>query len=400
MGQGSGSNKSVTLFNPIDNPRIQEVAVFTRIQLLPFLPKGVDRPNWKIDGKDVLQQYDDLDSDGKWDELSLLVPKLGGQARVVLSTSKEKKSNTLSLTHARFAKSIKRNEEFRPINSDLRHNKSFADEGTPQLYQIGGPAIENYQVGFRRSFDSRNQVGILGKTKPKLMLDSLGVGNDYTELSDWGMEVLNIDNSIGAGGLALYPFASDGSSSVQRIKTADSVKCHVIAKGPIRAILRFDYYGVTITSGKVNVTEWISLAANNFHYSSKVRITNPKGSLPSIGLATGIKSTRNNVIFDADWLNGFHLLANHDLMTQDGSRLGMAILFDQKCYRKSFKFSDDGEFHNSELVALISDDGSYRFNFYAGWSDSDFRFKDWQSWLKFLELESEKLVNPISIQVK
>ena len=66
-------------------------------------------------------------------------------------------------------------------------------------YKAEGPVWENDKVGFRIYFDQRNAKDIFGKTKPQIVLDTVGNAGDkfYHHLdSAWGMEIKRHNRNI------------------------------------------------------------------------------------------------------------------------------------------------------------------------------------------------------------
>ena len=69
---------------------------------------------------------------------------------------------------------------------------------------------ENDKVGFRLYLDGRNAKDIYGKRTSELVLKDIGLDesgtpvDNYHVLRDWGRDILQVGNSLGAGGLALF----------------------------------------------------------------------------------------------------------------------------------------------------------------------------------------------------
>ncbi|WP_371396776.1 DUF4861 family protein [Fretibacter rubidus] len=67
-----------------------------------------------------------------------------------------------------------------------------------------GPGWESDKVGFRLYLDERNALDIFGKKTDAIVLSTVGRGNDYHAMADWGMDILKVGNSLGAGGFGIF----------------------------------------------------------------------------------------------------------------------------------------------------------------------------------------------------
>ncbi len=143
-----------------------------------------------------------MDGDGSWDELVFLCDLGTGESRKLIFEPVEPTAYPVFnvRTHLRFCRA---NEPYDTAWGDLRM-KTNDTKFTVPVYQMEGPAWENDIVGFRNYYDARNGIDIYGKRVHEMVLDSVGVkGRDYHELADWGMDILKVGNSLGAGAIAI-----------------------------------------------------------------------------------------------------------------------------------------------------------------------------------------------------
>jgi len=73
-----------------------------------------------------------------------------------------------------------------------------------KLIAYEGPGWESDLVAYRLYLDGRNALDIFGKRKADLVLSNVGRGEDYHVMADWGMDILKVGNSLGAGGFGIY----------------------------------------------------------------------------------------------------------------------------------------------------------------------------------------------------
>ncbi|MFC2091095.1 DUF4861 family protein [Bacteroidota bacterium] len=155
-----------------------------------------------LTGNYIPSQADDLDGDGKWDELFVLTD-VGGliekEIQIVFLEAADYPKFDVR-TNIRFAK---KDENYKEMTHAVRE-KHATNTITQEVWQMEGIAWENDKVGFRNYFDRRNGMDIFGKVTGKMVLDEVGYKNNpsYHEFnSKWGVDVLKVGNSLGAGSI-------------------------------------------------------------------------------------------------------------------------------------------------------------------------------------------------------
>jgi len=101
-----------------------------------------------------------------------------------------------------------------------------------------GPGWESDRVAYRLYLDGRNAVDIFGKRQPSLILHYVGRGDDYHAMAEWGMDILKVGNSLGAGGFGVMR----GAEAVQ-IGDAARYRAEVVTDTNDRATLRVTHVG-------------------------------------------------------------------------------------------------------------------------------------------------------------
>lgn len=142
---------------------------------------------------------------------------------------------------------------------------------TPAGYQQGdtlvayeGPGWESDRVGYRLYLDGRNAVDIFGKRQPGLILSTVGRGDDYHAMADWGMDILKVGNSLGAGGFGVM---RDGAAV--QIGNAAQYKADIVTDTNDRATLRVTHV-TSATCGDDIVADYTIEAGS---YLTDVRVS-------------------------------------------------------------------------------------------------------------------------------
>ena len=151
---------SITITNNSSVDKVDEAFVLKREQLPDF---GAALPIVVTEKAEfIASQVDDIDQDGKWDELAFVYSLKAGEAvnLKILSVSDDY-PEFKKRTHVRLGK-LHTPGDVRILDNDW-HGKfdlpRGGDKSNPYPYQTDGPAWENDKMGFRHYFDGRNEIG-------------------------------------------------------------------------------------------------------------------------------------------------------------------------------------------------------------------------------------------------
>lgn len=309
-------------------------------------------------------QLDDIDNDGKWDELF---------SQVSLEAN-ESKSFYLELIKPSEAPEVKVRTNVRFANIDDASNELYeadrltsTDTETSQKYfQFEGPSWENDIIGFRNYFDFRNGMDIWGKTSSEMVLDSVGIKGapSYHEMQPWGMDILKVANSLGAGAIAL-----ETATGLHRVGPCSNGTFKLISEGPLRSIIDFDYDGIELDGNESRVEHRVIIVAGKPWYESLVKVTDAA----TAKVVTGIVNLHSDTVYSGDG-NGFAYMFTHDNQAYAGEKLGMAVILPQ-CNIEVFTAPEEGEgITQTFYTKMEQSDEPCRFFFMAGWEP---RFPEW-----------------------
>lgn len=327
-------------------------------------------------GDTLLTQLDDLDNDGQWDELVFLVDLAANQEKHLnLKWVEEPINFENHRTNIRFAKKTSEGT-YQKLITEKRPQDHTKAKPTVN-YQMEGPAWENDKVGFRMYFDPRNGFDIFGKTTEKMVMDQTGINGNYHELQDWGMDILKVNNSLGAGALAMY-----WQDSLYRLSNTGSARFQLITEGPVRSIFDLIYEGWPINGQKVNVTHRIIIEAGKYFYTSEVLLENTP---EAANLATGIVNIKADTVYEKV-VKGNQIMATHAPQAFNGEYLGMAIFADQKQVMDIYQAPDLGKGVTQTYALLLKIAAKpVQFHFFAGWELSNPDFASQQDFIDEVE---------------
>jgi hypothetical protein len=353
------------------------------------------------DGKIIPAQTDDFNADGKWDELAFLYNFKPDEKIRFTFTIIEKIALPVFVprAHIHLGVSRERNDVFTSIKVETRPVDHIA-QSTPFLYQFEGPGWENDKIAFRSYFDSRNGKDVFGKLIPSMVLDSVGLpGRSYHETAHWGMDVLKVGKSLGAGALAL----TDGDS-LFRLAQTNASHFRVIADGPVRAIFELTYTGWTVKGQSLNVVEQITIWGGKNYFSGKITITGITNN--NSALVAGITTLH---LIDENYKTEFLKLGNfsgisiNNVFSENKDFLALGLLVGNKEFKNWKQAPETGVndeiIKTSYMVFNTSNNVPVEYHLFAGWEKEDIRFKTENRLNLLMYEEAEKLNKPLVIDL-
>lgn len=361
----------------------------------------------KESGRPLVVQHDDRDGDGTWDEIAFLLPLQAGEKKTLDVEVSDAPATVKAavLAHVRHMRKNAGNTFGNDLQSDTvpagQPATDFSKQPLPP-FLTEGPAWENDKVGFRLYFDVRNGKDIWGKTTSRMVLDEVGVdtSKNYHALADWGMDILKVGKSLGAGSLALQMKDAAGKDTLVRLggMNMGSIVYQKVADGPVRAIFRLQYpaWKALDTTQVITVAEEISIWGGQYFYESNVYLG---GAPAGAKLVTGIvnlHSHESKTIDTADYT----ALYTYDTQSENKDNLGMAIVVSKKAFNSFITTSNaNTDIQNTYAVALNASNDAVTYRFYAGWQPSDPQFASEATFRQFLTKEIQRTA-PVTITWK
>jgi len=394
----------VSLQNTLDTERTDETIVIKKSDLETLTTTiPTDKfPIFQVNGNAIPTQTDDLDGDGVWDEVVVLY-SFQPQETVVCQVSfvgKEELPSFPKRTDAALFLSPNRDKTgYQRVKEEIMPAETSADpKKTVLSYQMEGPGWENDKVAFRSYFDYRNGKDIFGKIIPDLCLDSIGTSGDYHQMQYWGMDVLKVGNSLGAGALAVLE-----DNKLFRLGKADEIRYQLVSTGAIRSVIRLHYKGWQYAGNQIDVTHQISIYAGKYAYRSDVTLSGFEGNKE---LVTGIVTMKlkDTPVFEEN--DAFAILATHDKQseqTPEPDYLGMGLLVPKKSFLGKNNAPVKEKWEGDEVVntyyARLKAEANTptTFYFYAGWEKTNPNFVSKDAFISLLKADAEKLATPITV---
>jgi len=403
----SHSSAQITLTNPIIVALTDELVVLKRTDLEKKtgpIAAGKYITIKNADGVPMVIQFDDLNGDGRLDEAAFLYSFKPNEKLVLkpVITNAPAAIKAVVRAHVRQMRKNADNTFGAAVNKDTMpvnaQPTDFSKQALPP-YLTEGPAWENDKVGFRLYFDVRNGKDIWGKTTTRMVLDEVGkdTSKNYHEQADWGMDILKVGASLGAGSLALEVKLPNGKDTLVRLggKNIQQVTYEKVADGPVRAICRLHYKNWTIAKGMppVSLTEEIHIWGGQYFYESRVTVT---GAPANAKLVTGMVNLKSKAVNEIN-TNGIKGISTYDEQSENKDKLGLAIMMPTE------QVAGEGKTPNSNtdiqntyiLKAGIVKDKPVVFRFFAGWEKSDEQFATYDEFDQFILSEIIKMATKL-----
>ena len=251
-------------------------------------------------------QADDLDGDGKADEIAFETDWPASEKRVItLEYGDEADIAPL-----------------RPVATSCAH-ALFSEK-----YE--GLGWENDRVAWRLYLDKRNAIDLYGKTQPRLSLDYFAKpGVNYEKDSPFGRDIWWNGRALGIGSVAAWV---DG----QAVRVADVAarRPKILANGPVRAIAEMTYPGWKVGGRSVDLTCRLTIWAGQHWFKQDVTAANAGDLLlvtglpvkPNVSLLTPtLPLTGGQHRYLATW--GAQVQqSNHESPEVNGDNLGLAVI--------------------------------------------------------------------------
>lgn len=201
-------------------------------------------------------QADDLDGDGKYDEIAFQIDLKPGQTRIV----------TLAYGDAA---TMQRLRTVYPKRTNMKY---------AQRYE--GLGWESEQTAWRIYFDKRNAIDLYGKRRPGLYLDLFSAAEYvYHQESPYGRDIYGIGKALGPAGIGALV---DGK--VTAVAEAADRKWRILASGPVRSVGELEYKGWKIGDRTVDLVSRITQWAGEHGFEHRITVSNGEG----IAFVTGL----------------------------------------------------------------------------------------------------------------
>lgn len=349
------------------------------------------------DGKEIACQLDDIDQDGRMDELCFITD---------INNKSSKKFNVTLYDEGQprqyepqvYVEMLLSNKKVKESNKqNLYISQLTVDNGTNPYWTLHhhGAAFENDMVAYRIYFDHRQTVDIYGKYKKQLELKQTQFYPDKAQkAAQYGDDVLWVGSTLGLGTLRGW----DGHQPTM-LTDVDKRSQRIISRGPIRTIVEVKDKGWTPSSENsgmqpIDMTALYTLYAGRRECSVDVKFNKPAGDYM---LATGIINVKNSTEFsDKKGLRGCWgtdwPVSAKDSVGHKRETVGLGIYIPEE-YIVSEKPANKDNY--AYVINTKTDELHYKITFCS--DNETFGYHSDKEWYNFLKEWKDDLTNPVTI---
>ena len=347
-------------------------------------------------GNEIIYQMDDIDNDGKYDELCF-VTDIDRNGQKVFNIQLLNSGTPKNFTSRVYVEMLLKHPKNKTQNQQNTYISGLTVDGKANPYeclQHHGPAFESELNAYRIYFDERQTVDIYGKNHKGLELHDTQFYPDKIQKSNgYGDDVLWVGSTMGVGTLRGWNGNKPLNLSEVKHRTEK-----IIAKGPIRTIVEvIDEGWNTGNTGKepINMTTHYTLYAG--HRDCYVDISFNK-NVSDYEFATGVINVKNSQEFSdnkglrgcwgTDWP-----VSEKDSAGYKRETVGLGICIPSKNIKKELTKDND----NYPFI-ITSTDNTLHYNIVFCSDNESFGYHSAKEWFKYLKEWKEELNSPLLIK--
>ena len=335
----------ISVSNPSPVSRLNEPIILRWADLIRQAPEVSPGTLGLVDEqqKPCVIQVDDLDLDGTPDEVTFAAD-FGPRQRRTFSLV------TMEAVPAQKPKAATDAADWKRVKGVLQSLDDDNVAGNERIrgsYRFDGVGWESEIAAYRLYLDERNAVDILGKRIRGLYWQQIGSTDmDYQQDAHWGMDVLHVGAALGIGGIGFW-----SGDSVLKPITLDRQRTRIIARGPVRALVRVAYSGWEVGNRKMDVTSLFSIYVGDRTCEQRVFVSNV---VPGSILATGIVRHDSTTVL---WNGKEGWLCTSGLQSRAGDSLLLALNVSPSDLVKKMEGRDDRllllKCHDSKPIRIL-----------------------------------------------
>lgn len=347
--------------------------------------------------KEIPCQLDDLDQDGRMDELCFVTDVAAKEVKkfnITLYDDGQPREYTPQV----YVEMLLSNKKVKESNKqNLYISQLTVDNGTNPYWTLHhhGAAFENELVAYRIYFDHRQTVDIYGKYKKRLELKQTQFyPDDDQKAAQYGDDVLWVGSTLGLGTLRGW----DGHQPTM-LTDVDKRSQKIISRGPIRTIVEVKDKGWTPQGERpdmrpVDMTALYTLYAGRRECSVDVKFDRPAGEYQ---FATGFINVKNSTEFsDKNGLRGCWgtdwPVSAKDSVGHKRETVGLGIYIPEKYIVSEEPANKD---NYAYVIRTDTDELHYKITFCS--DNETFGYHSDKEWYDFLKEWKTDITNPVII---
>ena len=351
-----------------------------------------------IDGQEQPCQLDDLDQDGRFDELAFVAnfgKKQTKDATITLYNDGEPRQYAART----YAEMVMRNGKVKEKNkhdiylSSITVDKETDNSNSYNVLHHHGVAFESELIAMRIYLDQRQTIDLYGKFHQGLELkETQFYTSEEQKKQGYGDDVLWVGNTFGLG--AIRGWDGQGPTMLSDVQRRTQ---RILAKGPVRTIVEVkdDIWHVTPNAEPVNMTIRYTLYGGHRDFDVDVTFNR---NVADLQFSTGIINVKNSEEFtDKDGLRacwGTDWPAS-DTLNWKRETVGLAVFVPAK-----YRVSELAANKDNYAYVIRADGNQLHYNLAYTSDNEDYGYHSSKSWFDYVKLWRKQLETPIEIKRK
>jgi hypothetical protein len=396
------------IFKNTSDIALPQKAVEIKRSALPFVKNENNFPIVLFQKDTIPAQVNDLDGDGKWDEIFMVADFTSKEKKELILKWSETDPKFTKRTSARFGKRAGKNEPVKPATEEIMPANEVHTALGYQRYQTDGPSWENDKVGFRHYLDGRNAKDVFGKKIPAITPEDVGINSkggvedNYHQMYDWGRDIFPVGNSAGLGGYALLvnnEIKRLGITTKEPLNNIETTTFKIVSEGPENSVLSYNYRNWDINGKMYQVLETTSIWPGMYGFKNTVVVNGLQGNEMFLAALSNINNTNPLQVIES---GDFVCMMQHGHLTYEKQWiLGTAIIVPKNIYKGYIEAPKTGQLTDSYLAKLtVKNNEPINYYAVAGWElSADANFKDAAYFTKYVTNLAKQLSAEIAITV-
>lgn len=346
-----------------------------------------------IDGVEIPCQLDDLNKDGRMDELSFVadVTKNNNTKATITLSDNGKPREYKPMTYAEI---VLRSGAKEKNKQNIYLSAITIDKQTVKPYNVlhhHGVAFENEMIAMRIYMDHRQTIDLYGKFRKGLELKETQF---YTSIEQkaqgYGDDVLWVGNSFGLGALRGW-----NGSEPTMLDDVQHRTHRILAQGPVRTIVEVEDMAWTISPGTepVNMTLRYTLYTGHRDFDVDVAFNR---DMSNQQFSTGIINVKNSIdLSDRDGIRGCWGTdwPSADTINWKRETVGLGIYI-PKVYRVKEMPADKDNY----CTVLKPVGNTIHYNLTYTSANEEFGFHSAKEWNGYLKEWKKRKENPVVVR--
>jgi unsaturated rhamnogalacturonyl hydrolase len=309
-------------------------------------------------------QVDDLDGDGKPDEIAFQIDLQPRQTRTVTITwGTSSISDYPSHTYAKFA------------------------------MKYDGMGWESEATAWRLYFDKRNAIDLFGKRKPGLYLETYAAPvYNYQDEAPIGRDIYAVGNALGIGAVGAWV---DGKFA--KVSDVADRNWRIVSTGPVRAIVEFSYKGWNVGGRSVDLTSRMTQWAGERGFEHQIQVANADGLTLVTGMVRNRGVAQVSPVLNCGVATWGHQVVRPGRNVSEllpDQNLGLAVLTSNPASRCTKEQDAD-----NELVEVPVHNGMARWYVLAAWDQEEKAVKTSDAFAVLVKEQSSRLQQPVLVAI-